>query len=956
MKWHFFNHRFIQLAAAIACAAALNSRAANTHRYSFTEDASDSVGDADGTLMGDAFIDSGAVSLDGTSGTYVELQPNMITNYTSVSFDFWIDIGQMGNWGELYAFGDRDADGNGSHMLMFTPHSGASPNDFRMSYADTDPGFNHEFVVTQPGVLDDQGPIHITCVYDPPNHTMALYTNGLLAAANTNMGDFFSLTNIFNVHSWLGQSLYAPDAPVNGRIDEFRVFDNALNPLEVAGSQVSGPDTVGTDPGAVSALHITSRDQMPRGSVANAALTADFAGIQGVNLLGIPIPGITFTSSDTNIVQVTSAGIITAGNLGSATITASFQGKTATQNITVISGLPAVLQHRYTFTADASDSVGTANGTLMNSATIDNGAVVLNGQDGYVDLPNDMLTNYESITMEVWVTDNGSANWARIWDFGNSSGGEDFQGGGLQFTFLALPSGGGTLLGTYAPLAGPQQSVEWIGGRPPVGQENHIVWTSDAAFHVAKLYVNGALVGINTNFTDTPKSIGPTFNDWLGRSQYNDPFFNGAIDEFRIYDGALTPMQVALDAASGHDTTVTNAGNLLSAQLTLGTNRVVFGGFDTQITLLGNFENLTNVNLTTLEGATFQSSNTNVVKVSPTGRLTATSLGTATITATYGGKTATFDVTTVTPVGYVPPTLIHRYSFNEAAGSTTVKDSAGTADGTIIGQGAVFGGGQLTMPGGTSSSADPSTIAAYVDLPNGIISVLTNVTFEAWVTWQGSGPWQRIFDFGTSASGEDFSDGNGNYIFLTPQGDVDLHFSVRDPATGGEPAPINAPTVMPANQEMLITVTYDHIANIARLYTNAVLVGSGAAPVDLTTIVDVNNWLGRSQWPDGIFQGKYDEFRIWNGALLPDEVAAHYAAGPDSLTPVTQPQLTVAQSGSNITISWSAADPGFVLQSTAQLGPNAQWTPVAATPVVNNGVNTVMVPATQNAQFFRVAK
>jgi len=378
-----------------------------------------------------------------------------------------------------------------------------------------------------------------------------------------------------------------------------------------------------------------------------------------------------------------------------------------------------------------------------------------------------------------------------------------------------------------------------------------------------------------------------------------------------------------------------------------------------QVLLVGDFQNVTNVNLTSVDGTAFQSSTPGVLTVNSNGLLTANALGTATLTGSYGGKTGTLSITTVTPPGHTEPVLVHRYSFSETPGSTTVKDSVGNADGTIVGTGAVFdGNGQLVLPGGTSSSADPSVIAAYVDLPNHIINVLTNATFEAWVTWQGSGPWQRIFDFGTSLSGEDVSTGNGNYIFLTPQGDVNLHYSARDPVTGAEPAPLNGPGPMITNTEILITAVYDYTANVARLYTNAVLVASGQAPVALTGIDDVNNWLGRSQWPDALFQGKYNEFRIWDGALLPDQVAADYAAGPDSVGPSgSGPKLTVSQTdNASLVSSWPANEPGFTLQGTGQLGSNAQWTPVSATPVVVNGQNTVTLPANQSAEFFRLIK
>jgi hypothetical protein len=51
-------------------------------------------------------------------------------------------------------------------------------------------------------------------------------------------------------------------------------------------------------------------------------------------------------------------------------------------------------------------------------------------------------------------------------------------------------------------------------------------------------------VAENTTVTLTPDALGSTLNDWLGRSQFNDPFFLGQFDEFRIWDGAMTPTQV----------------------------------------------------------------------------------------------------------------------------------------------------------------------------------------------------------------------------------------------------------------------------------------------------------------------------------------------------------------------------------------------------------------------------
>jgi hypothetical protein len=224
--------------------------------------------------------------------------------------------------------------------------------------------------------------------------------------------------------------------------------------------------------------------------------------------------------------------------------------------------------------------------------------------------------------------------------------------------------------------------------------------------------------------------------------------------------------------------------------------------------------------------------------------------------------------------------LRHRYSFNEAVGTTNVDDSVGTADGVLAGNGAGFdGSGQLNLPGGTGSGAPAEELAGYVDLPNGIISQLTNMTVEAWVTWQGAGLWQRVFDFGTSAGGENISDGNGNYLFLTTMGPAYIRFAVRDPAAQVENVQATASAMLEAGSEVCLTVTYDYDGNVSRVYSNGVQIASSVASTPLRTVQDVNNWLGRSQWNDDMFLGTYNEFRIYDNAMTGLEVAASYVSG-----------------------------------------------------------------------------
>src|SRR5262249_23766381 len=76
------------------------------------------------------------------------------------------------------------------------------------------------------------------------------------------------------------------------------------------------------------------------------------------------------------------------------------------------------------------------------------------------------------------------------------------------------------------------------------------------------LYFNGALVGQNLK-VNLPVTANVDVNSFIGRSMFNaDPYLSGAVDEFRIYQGALTAAQVASDYAAGPNAIATPAPSL----------------------------------------------------------------------------------------------------------------------------------------------------------------------------------------------------------------------------------------------------------------------------------------------------------------------------------------------------------------------------------------------------------
>ena len=213
--------------------AADSPASALKHRYSFTKDASDSVGHADGTLEGAAAVSGGQVHLDGTRGTFVNLPGGLIAGDRAVTFEFWATLNTNRNWARVFDQGSTNGN-RGGHDLYFCPHSGS--RDFRLTIMDPHPT---ERVVMIPGNLDNQINLHVACVLEPASGFMGVYTNGMLAASRKDLTSLASVdTNVF----FLGRSLFASDAPLNGSIDEFRIYNTALSPESIAASHAGGPD------------------------------------------------------------------------------------------------------------------------------------------------------------------------------------------------------------------------------------------------------------------------------------------------------------------------------------------------------------------------------------------------------------------------------------------------------------------------------------------------------------------------------------------------------------------------------------------------------------------------------------------------------------------------------------------------------------------------------------------
>ncbi|HEX3775047.1 MAG TPA: LamG domain-containing protein [Polyangiaceae bacterium] len=236
--------------------------------------------------------------------------------------------------------------------------------------------------------------------------------------------------------------------------------------------------------------------------------------------------------------------------------------------------------------------------------------------------------------------------------------------------------------------------------------------------------------------------------------------------------------------------------------------------------------------------------------------------------------------------GQAPPvsSLVHRYSFGDT--TTTVSDSVGAADGqtaTVAADGtpgapgsaaALDGSGQLTLDG-----------TDFVALPSGLVSSLGDATFIGWTAWHGAAAYQRVFDFGTSVQGAGKRGQCESCVLLmTGSGDA---------AGKGLCAQVHAPSLAAAQQivtNVFLDKTERQVAVVFKsndsmsLYLDGAELGTTNISVGLADIVDDNDWLGLSQYAlDTLYQGSYDEFRIYDRALSACEIAATVSAGPDTL-------------------------------------------------------------------------
>jgi hypothetical protein len=278
-------------------------------------------------------------------------------------------------------------------------------------------------------------------------------------------------------------------------------------------------------------------------------------------------------------------------------------------------------------------------------------AVQLSGNGEYVDLPDGIVSGLHDFTISAWVNPSANSAWSRVFDFGTGTN---------NYMFLTLSAGGGPLRFAITTSGnGAEQQIN-APGTLPLNTWSHVAVTLSG--NTGTLYVNGQPVGTNNNMTLTPAALGATNNDWIGRSQFSaDPFLAATVDDFQIYDHALSAADIAA-LASGQ----AGAGNVASYKFDEDSG-------ETALDSSGNGHNATIISPGNVSTPLWQPV--------PDGPITVPAGSTnVPVTSTSGfkvgqkmaiGYSHTFETATVTAIG--TPGTQARLSAAASAGATNIK-------------------------------------------------------------------------------------------------------------------------------------------------------------------------------------------------------------------------------------------------------------------------------------------
>lgn len=181
--------------------------------------------------------------------------------------------------------------------------------------------------------------------------------------------------------------------------------------------------------------------------------------------------------------------------------------------------------------------------TFTTNKVVGTGALALQGQrnsaGGYVTAPSLAALAPQAVTLAIWINVPGGGANQRAFDFGTGTNKYIFltPNDGMNRVRFAITANG----------RGGEQELHastWTMSTP---SWHHVAVVLPAgSSYSGTLYIDGVAAANNTAMSLHLSDLGETTGNYLGRSAFAaDDYFNGALDDFRVYRRALSASEIA---------------------------------------------------------------------------------------------------------------------------------------------------------------------------------------------------------------------------------------------------------------------------------------------------------------------------------------------------------------------------------------------------------------------------
>ena len=429
---------------------------------------------------------------------------------------------------------------------------------------------------------------HVAVVYDTSAKTAKFYIDGLPDATRNYTTAPTALLNGIRIGAWDGGG-----RDLRGKIDDFRIYSRALSDAEIAAlgdtGELHGLRSQYYDNSNLTSLKLIRSDPNINFSwgtgTPDASIGADTFSVRWTGKLrprfsemytfytttddGVRlwVNGQQIINGWANGSAVRSGTIrLTAGqkydikmeyyeDTGSATAVLEWVSASQPREVVPASCIfapedyvdPSFAWYKFDETSGTTvtDSSGNArDGSMTGTYTRVVGkfgnAVNLNGSSGYAVLPTGLVQTLGDFSITAWVKLDTNGYWARIFDFGSGTD---------KYMFLCLREGSGI---RYAiKLSGGGEQICDCPVALPTGVWKYVAVTQTGS--TVTIYIDGIALAKSTGITNKPSALGSTTQNWIGRSQYNDPYLDGTVDDFRIYGWGLSATEVVAMAGDRPD-------------------------------------------------------------------------------------------------------------------------------------------------------------------------------------------------------------------------------------------------------------------------------------------------------------------------------------------------------------------------------------------------------------------